>query len=112
MASKPLNISTRADAQTGEKVLIGGFILTGGTEPKTVILRAIGPSLPLGGVLADPVLELHQPDGSVVVNDNWKDAQEAEIEASGLAPASDLESAIIATFCPALIPRSSTGRIT
>lgn len=100
--SKPLNISTRGDAQTGDKVLIGGFILAGGSEPKTVILRAIGPSLPLGGVLADPVLELHNPDGSVVVNDNWRETQEAEIVASGLAPTVDQESAIIATLPPDL----------
>lgn len=83
-------------------MLIGGFILAGGNEPTTVILRAIGPSLPLGGVLADPVLELHNPDGSVVVNDNWKDTQEAEIAASGLAPTNDQESAIIATLSPGL----------
>ncbi len=51
-------------------------------------------------MLADPVLELHKPDGSVVVNDNWKDAQQAEIEASGFEPGSDLESAIIATLLP------------
>ncbi|MEO8045051.1 MAG: kelch repeat-containing protein [Spartobacteria bacterium] len=102
LESKPLNISTRADAQTGDKVLIGGFILTGGSEPKTVILRAIGPSLPLSGILADPVLELHNPDGSVVVNDNWRDSQESEITASGLAPGLDQESAIIATLGPGL----------
>jgi hypothetical protein len=86
--------------ETGDKVLIGGFILTGGTEAKTVIIRAIGPSLPLSGVLADPVLELHEPDGTVVTNDNWKTSQQAEIEATGLAPANDLEAAIIATLPP------------
>ena len=86
--------------ETGDKVLIGGFILTGGTEAKTVIIRAIGPSLPLSGVLADPVLELHEPDGTVVTNDNWKASQQAEIEATGLAPANDLEAAIIATLPP------------
>ena len=101
LAGKPLNISTRADAQTGDKVLIGGFIV-GGNVPKTVILRAIGPSLPLDGALADPILELHLPDGSVVVNDNWKDTQEAEISGSGLAPANNQESAIIATLDPGL----------
>lgn len=102
MESKPLNISTRGDTQTGDKVLIGGFIVTGGDAPKTVILRAIGPSLPLSGALADPVLELHKPDGSVVLNDNWKDSQQAEIEATGLAPGNDLESAILATLSPGL----------
>jgi len=54
------------------------------------------------GVLADPVLELHKPDGSVVTNDNWKSSQQAEIEATGLAPSNDLESALIATLSPGL----------
>lgn len=103
--SKPLNISTRGNAQTGDKVMIGGFILAGGTEPKTVIVRAIGPSLsssnpPVAGALVDPVLELHEPDGTIIVNDNWKDSQQTAIEASGLAPTNDLESAIIATLPP------------
>ncbi len=103
--SKPLNISTRVDAQTGDEVLIGGFIITGGTTPKKVIIRAIGPSLgnanpPVAGAMADPVLELHEPDGTVVTNDNWKDNQESEIEATGVAPTNDLESAIVATLPP------------
>lgn len=103
--SKPLNISTRGDAQTGDRVLIGGFILTGGTESKSVIIRAIGPSLasnnpPVAGALVDPVLELHKSDGSVITNDNWRDTQPTAIEASGLAPTNDLESAIIATLVP------------
>jgi hypothetical protein len=108
--SKPLNISTRGDAETGDKVLIGGFILSGGTESKTVIIRAIGPSLPLDGVLADPVLELHKPDGSVVVNDNWKDSQQIAITASGLAPDNDLESAIIASLPPGLYTAIMHGK--
>jgi len=90
-------------------VLIGGFIVAG-DDPKTVILRAIGPSLPLGGVLADPVLELHNPDGSVVVNDNWKESQEAEIAASGLAPTDDQEAAIIATLSPGLYTAIVKGK--
>ncbi len=103
--SKPLNISTRANVETGDKVLIGGFIITGGTEAKNVIIRAMGPSLssnnpPIAGALADPILELHKSDGSTIVNDNWRDTQSAAIEASGLAPTNDLESAIIATLDP------------
>ena len=97
-----LNISTRLDVQTGDNVLIGGFIVTG-TQPKKVIVRAIGPTLGISGVngaLADPVLELHEPDGTVITNDNWKDMQEAEIIASTIPPTSDLESAIVATLNP------------
>ncbi len=96
------NISTRLSAGTGDNVLIGGFITTG-NAPKKVLLRAIGPSLTdlgLTNVLADPVLELHEPDGTVVTNDNWKDTQETEIEATTIAPTNDLESAILVTLDP------------
>jgi hypothetical protein len=74
-----------------------------GTQPKKVLVRAIGPSLGNLGVttpLLDPVLELHLADGSVIANDDWKSAQQSEIEATGLAPANDKESAIIATLPP------------
>ncbi len=97
-----LNISTRLDVQTGDNVLIGGFIITG-TQPKKVILRAIGPSLAKAGVsgaLADTILELHKPDGTIVTNDNWKDTQEADIIATTVPPTNDLESAIVATLDP------------
>ena len=70
-----------------------------GTPSKKVIVRAIGPSLPLAGKLADPILELHGPDGALMaLNDNWRSAQEPEIEASAVAPTNDLESAIVATL--------------
>jgi hypothetical protein len=89
--------------QTGDRVGIGGFIITG-TVSKTVLLRAIGPSLSRYGiidVLADPVLELHGPGAFVtVVNNNWRDTQEAEIQATGIPPTNDLESAILATLTP------------
>ncbi len=101
--AQPLNISTRMEVRTDDQVLIGGFIITG-NDPKKVILRAIGPSLAGFGIanpLADPVLELHASDGSLItMNDNWKDTQQAEIEASGFQPQNDLESAIISTLDP------------
>lgn len=102
---KLLNISTRVQVQTGEKVLIGGFIITGGSSIKKVILRAIGPSLagrnpPVPGVLADPSLELHLPDGTIVSNNNWRVRQEEQIVASGVAPTNDLEAAIVADLAP------------
>jgi hypothetical protein len=75
-----------------------------GTAPKRVLLRAIGPSLTQSGVpnaLADPVLELHGPSSFVTVsNDNWRQTQEPEIQATGLAPTHDLESAIVVTLNP------------
>jgi hypothetical protein len=114
--SKPLNISTRVDVETGDQVLIGGFILTGGDTPKQLIIRAIGPSLgelnpPVAGALADPVLELHAANGDLITsNDNWKDTQQADIEASGLAPTNDLESAIIATLPEGLYTAIVSGK--
>lgn len=96
------NISTRLAVQTGDNVLIGGFIVTG-TQSKKVIVRAIGPSLtvnglPLPGKLENPILDLNGPDGLIATNDNWKDTQEAEILATGVAPTNALESAIVATL--------------
>jgi hypothetical protein len=101
-----MNISTRARVQTGDNVLIGGFIVTG-NDPKTVIVRAIAPSLrvnntPVPGRLADPTLELHDESGAQVdFNDNWKDSpQRAEIESSTLAPGDDREAVIVRTLAP------------
>lgn len=96
------NISTRGLVQTGDNVLIGGFIVTG-TKPKKVIIRGIGSSL--GGAniaspLADPTLELHSGSTIMASNDNWQDTQSAAIRATGIPPENDLESAIIATLDP------------
>ena len=83
--------------------MIAGAIITG-NEPKQVIVRALGPSLAQAGIndlLVDPVLELYGPNGSLITtNDNWKDTQQAHIEASGLPPNEEAESAIIATLAP------------
>ncbi|HEX7518403.1 MAG TPA: hypothetical protein VF345_14070 [Chthoniobacterales bacterium] len=101
--TQAVNLSTRMRVQTGDGVGIGGFIVTGST-PKHVLLRAIGPSLSQFGVpnvLADPVLELHGPGAFVTVtNDNWRDTQQAAIQATGIPPSNDLESAIDATLDP------------
>jgi hypothetical protein len=103
LTARSLNISTRARVQTGVNVLIGGFIVTGNGSKK-IIIRAIGPSLKkfaLTGLLADPVLELHAADGSLMVlNNDWRDdpSQALQIQNSGFAPSDDLESAIIATL--------------
>jgi len=102
------NISTRSFVQTGDNVMIGGFIVQG-TASKRVIVRAIGPELMRYGVpnaLANPTLELHDNTGALIAtNDNWRTTiiggiittnQVREITASGLAPADGRESAIIA----------------
>jgi hypothetical protein len=99
--ARALNLSTRLRVGTGNDVLINGFISTG-IGSKKVALRGIGPSLNQAGVkeaLADPVLELHGNTGSLITsNDNWKSTQQSTIEATTLAPKSDLESAIVGTL--------------
>jgi len=103
VAEKLANISTRVSAGTGDNRLIGGFIISG-TTSKKVIVRAMGPSLGAYGVnsaLADPMLELHDATGAVIaMNNNWADTQRTEIEASGIPPPNDLESAIVRTLPP------------
>jgi hypothetical protein len=90
---------------TGNNVGIGGFTITGSVA-KHVIIRALGPSLTKFGftaaeVLTDPTLEVHGPGSfGTITNNNWRDSQEAQIKADGLAPTNDLESAIDATLPP------------
>ncbi|MGI8820915.1 MAG: DUF1800 family protein [Chthoniobacterales bacterium] len=98
--SNVANISTRMVVETGDNVLISGFIING-FGPKQVMLRAIGPSLPVPGALSDPLLELHDGSGrTIATNDNWRSTQEAAIVAAGLAPGNEKDSAILATLNP------------
>jgi hypothetical protein len=98
--SKLANISTRGFVQTGDNVLIGGFIIVG-QLPLRVIVRAIGPSLSVPGPLADPTLELRDSDGALIdSNDNWRSDHEAEIMATTIPPSNDLESAIVRDLVP------------
>ena len=98
------NISTRGRVLTGDGVMIGGFIITGNT-PKRLIARAMGPSLssggaPIEGRMTDPTLELHGENGFITSNDNWKDSQRADIEATGIPPGDDRESAMTGSLNP------------
>ena len=106
------NISTRSFVQTGDNVMIGGFIVQG-TGAKRVIIRAIGPELSQFGVpdpLANPRLELHNAAGALIgSNDDWQHTiiggvitqnQLADIQNSGHAPTDPSESAIIAELPP------------
>ena len=106
------NISTRMQVLTGADVLIGGFII-GGTQPKTVVVRARGPSLTAAGVpgaLANPVLQLFSGATQLEANDNWQQAANAAtIQASGFAPSDSLESAIHTTLNPGAYTAIVTG---
>ncbi len=100
--SKLANISTRGFVDTGDNAMIGGFIVggTGGGAAK-VIVRGLGPSVPVSGTLQDPILELHDGNGTTIAtDDNWKDVQQDDIQASTIPPNNDLESAIVRTLVP------------
>ncbi len=106
------NISTRMQVLTGGDVLIGGFIISGAT-PKTVVVRARGPSLVAAGVpnaLGDPVLDLYSGQTVIANNDDWTFAMNsAAIQASGFAPSNSLESAILVTLNPGAYTAIVTG---
>jgi hypothetical protein len=121
-----VNISTRMNVAQDDKVLIGGFIISG-TAKKKLMIRGIGPSLAVAGVngaLPDPKLELHNDRGDIIAfNDDWKVTatyydetptdQRQEIEQSGIAPKSDLESAVIVSLYPGtytVIANDATGK--
>jgi hypothetical protein len=99
-----LNISTRSDVQTGDDVLIGGFIVFGeGTQ--RVLVRALGPSLANAGVpdpLGDPTLTIYDAQATQIdFNDNWQDnPKAAEIIATTIPPTDPNESAVIPTLAP------------
>lgn len=98
-----VNIATRGLVQTGDNVLIGGFIISG-TAPQTVLIRARGPDLTnygVPGALANPTLSLYSGQTVIASNDDWGTASNAsEVRSSGLAPANALESAILTNLQP------------
>lgn len=100
IGSSVFNLSARGSVMRGDNVSIGGLIVVG-ESPLRVIVRAIGPSLPIPGALGDPTIELRDGNGAfIAANDNWRTDQEAEIVATGLAPSNDLESAIVRNLAP------------
>jgi hypothetical protein len=109
-----LNLSTRGLVGTGDNVLIGGFIITG-TDPKTLVLRALGPSLSgfgLSGVLADPVLSVYDSSHTLIAtNDDWQsDPNHFIVESNGLAPGNPAESATALSLAPGAYTVVITGK--
>ena len=108
--SQLTNVSTRGFVGTGDNRMIGGFVTSGGNGSTQVVVRGLGPTLGqppfnLSGVLADPFLTLVDGNGMTVQNNNWKDTQQAAIQAascngSTCAPPNDLEAAILITVPP------------
>jgi hypothetical protein len=102
-ATHLVNISTRTFVGPDDNTaLIGGFIIDGQVGQQ-VLIRAIGPSLGdqgVTGALADPTLDLYRGSQLILSNDNWKTSDEDAIEATGIAPTNDKESAILVTLDP------------
>ena len=99
-SSRFANISTRGLVRTGENVMIGGFIVMG-SGSQNVIIRAMGPSLPLARRLADPTLELHNAQGALIAsNENWRNTQQTDLTATGIPPPNNSESAIARVLTP------------
>ncbi|MBA3350848.1 MAG: hypothetical protein H0U23_00170 [Blastocatellia bacterium] len=100
------NLSARARVESGNRIMIGGFIVGGsGTGTLKVAIRALGPSLdPLSVArLNDPKLQLHKPDGTSVINTDWgllPAGQKDELRANDLAPINSRESAMVVTLSP------------
>jgi hypothetical protein len=113
--AKLANISTRGFVGNGDNVMIGGFIVGGNAADRTrIVVRAIGPSLSRFGLpnaLQDPTLSLYDSNGNVIAtNDNWRDGHQAEIEAAGLAPTDDRESALFASLSTGAYTAIVTGQ--
>lgn len=101
-AAQLANIATRGLVQTGDNVLIGGFIIAG-NEPAKILVRAIGPSLSafgLQGALQDTTLELHDSNGGAISNDNWAETDGAAIFGTTIPPSHPNEAAVLATLAP------------
>ena len=114
VTAEVLNLSTRGLVSGGENVLIGGFIVSG-TEPKSMVLRALGPSLSgfgVSDVLSDPLLKVYNSSGTLIaINDDWQsDPQHFVVESNGLAPANLSESAIAQTLAPGAYTVTVTGK--
>jgi hypothetical protein len=103
VTSNLANISTRGFVQTGDKVIIAGFIIS--EQATKVIVRGVGPELGNAGInaaLQDTTLDLVDGNGvAVASNDDWRSEQEQEISDTSLAPNDDREAAIVATLKPA-----------
>jgi hypothetical protein len=101
-----LNLSTRLRVETGDNVLVSGFIITG-SDSGEVVLRGLGPSLSMRNVasaetLLDPAIELFNSSGALIAsNDGWVSGPQAsEIIGLGLAPGEPSEAALLAKLPP------------
>jgi hypothetical protein len=110
------NISTRGFVEAGDHVMIGGFILGGGSNGTRIAIRGLGPSLADDGVddvLEDPMLDLYDSNGTKLVsNDDWMDnpAQAVQLTINGLALPNNDESGIFTTLPPGAFTAILSGK--
>ena len=100
-AAKLANISTRGQVISGEKVLIAGLIVQCPFS-HSILFRALGTALPgVTGVLPNPTLQIVDDQGTTIgFNNDWRDTQEAQIQATGAPPPNDKDSAIFQSLGP------------
>jgi hypothetical protein len=102
ISSRLVNISTRSQVGTGDKRVIGGFVISG-SKPKQVLIRGIGPSLGASGVsnvLGDSMLELYSGGNKIAENNDWQSASNSSAVTSLLPPTNAKDSAILITLEP------------
>lgn len=100
--SRLVNISTRAQVETDDSVMIGGFIASG-DEDITVVVRARGPSLAAAGVsgaLENPTLLVYAGQTLIDQNDDWQSHNRAADIPADLVPTGATEAALIITVPP------------
>lgn len=112
-ADRLINLSSRGMVGTDANVMIAGFVIGGGT-PKKVLIRAVGPGLSqfgVGGVLADPILELHDATSILMTNDNWLPADATAMSDAGAfaLTAGSKDAAIVTTLNPGLYTAIVSG---
>lgn len=103
--SRLANLSLRTQVGGPAGMLTVGFVVSGGTSNKPVLIRGIGPALSQFGVtgfLADPALTLFRGATSVGANDNWNgDAQitaiSTQVGAFGIPSGTSRDAAIYST---------------
>lgn len=101
------NLAARHRVDTGGDVLIAGFSI-GGRTAKTVLIRAVGPSLAafgISGALADPIIQLFSGSKLFRENNDWGgDVQLASIAASvqafDFSGAGSKDAALLVTLPP------------
>jgi hypothetical protein len=103
-----VNASARTQVGTGANVLIAGFTIAGAAA-KTVLIRAVGPTLANFGVvgsLADPTLTVLSSRGPLATNDNWSTGSGAAVaQAAGAVgafalPSGSLDAALLLSLAP------------